>query len=289
MFLTLSKWRSYLALTRLPKPIGIWLLFWPGAWAILFASETLDAPTIILILKFLVGAVLMRSAGCIINDLTDKDIDGKVERTKDRPLASGEVSKKEAVTLLLILLLLSLGILLSLNYMTIQAGLLFSVLVVIYPRTKRFYKYPQVFLGITFGAGAIMGWLAAAPIVNYAMLMLYVASALWIFGYDTIYGHQDKKDDKAIGLHSSAISLGAKTKRVVNGCYAFTALLLVWVGLIQGLSEIYLGAITLAYLLLLWQINRVDLDNPESCMKAFKQNNWVGLIIFVSLLLERGA
>lgn len=266
----------YFRLMRLHQPIGIWLVYWPCAWALLLA-DTNNIPFSMLAL-FLLAAVVTRSAGCIVNDMADRRIDCHVERTKNRPLASGELGMKQAAIALLLLSWLALMLVFLLPAIVFFLALPAVGLIVAYPFMKRITWWPQAFLGITFNWGVFMAWATIAGGIELPALALYAAGICWTLGYDTIYGHQDKKDDVVIGVKSSSLLLGDNTKRWLYLFYGATVVLLVTALWLTG------GRAVMAYLLGLAgmaayftrQIRSVDLDNPASCLRAFKANGWLG-------------
>ena len=260
---------------RLHQPTGIWLLLWPCLWALMLAG----APRAVF-LWFALGAVVMRSAGCIINDMADREFDRKVERTRMRPLASGELSMRQAGLLLAFLLVLALDIAIALGMQVILWGAIALVPVVLYPFMKRISWWPQFFLGLTFNWGALMGFAAVSGHVPAAAFALYAGSLFWTLGYDTIYAHQDKKDDAQIGVRSTALRLGKNTKPFVAGFYLLA--LLGW-GIAAQLSgrglSLWLVAVAAQ---LLWQVWAVKLDEPDSCRSVFKSNVWLGALVIAA-------
>ena len=272
----------YARLMRLDKPIGIWLLMWPCFWsAVLAAKGTLPLKELVL---FFIGAVLMRSAGCIINDLTDRDIDRAVERTKTRPLASGEVSVKEAYVIIGILLFLSFLVALMMGWKMVLLGLLWLPLVAAYPWMKRITYWPQAFLGLTFNAGAIFGWMAVRGTIELPAILLYTGAIFWTLGYDTIYAHQDKEDDASIGIGSTALKFGEKTKLYVGIFYGIFFLMLCIVGGMTEMDQWYYLVQLLTAVLLFIQVLTVDLSKPTHCLLMFKLNAWVGFTVFLAAL-----
>lgn len=265
---------------RLHQPIGIWLLFWPCAWALLLASAgTIDVTKLLL---FFLGAVLMRSAGCIINDIADRDIDKHVERTKTRPLASGELNIKQAIGLLILLLLASLMIALQLGLMVVMWGALALLPVAIYPFMKRISWWPQLFLGLVFNWGTLMGWAAVRGQVELSAILLYLGGICWTLGYDTIYAHQDKIDDAKIGVRSSALRLGNNTKIFVSVMYAL-AIIFFAVSTDDSYSSFFLAP---AAFHCAWQVYFLDINSPKSAKMLFMSNSWLGLIISLGLFFS---
>ncbi len=277
----------YLKLMRLHQRTGIWLLLWPCWWSIALATDTMG-DMLGLLLLFLIGAVVMRSAGCVVNDIWDRDIDPHVERTKTRPLASGVLNVKQAVILLGLLFAIGLGILLTLNQLTIALGLGFGVMVIVYPLMKRFINIPQLFLGATINAGALMGWSAATGEVAASAWLLYAACFFWTLGYDTIYAHQDKDDDIKIGVKSAALTFGKHTKINVISAYLVMSGLLLAVGFFHAQGWIYYLGIAVALGHLLWQILTVNLDDRDDCMSKFRSNGTFGWIIFIGIIISAG-
>ncbi len=284
--LIMQKLLSYLQLMRLHQPTGIWLLLWPCWWSIALASNS--QPDIFLLAIFALGAIIMRGAGCVVNDIIDRKIDAQIERTKNRPLASGKLSLLNAYSLLAILLSIGLFILYKLNNLAVILSLIFFIPVLIYPFMKRIMAYPQIFLALTFNSGAIIGWAAVTNSVEFPAIILYFACIFWTIGYDTIYAHQDKNDDEKIGVKSSALSLRGKTRLFVTIFYLIMTVLLLIVGIITFTehSIIYYIAVFLALIHLIWQIRFVNLDDPNDCMKKFCSNSWLGGIIFLGILIE---
>lgn len=277
----------YLKLMRLHQRTGIWLLLWPCWWSIALASQNIIAEFDLLVL-FLFGAVVMRSAGCIINDIWDREIDRHVARTAMRPLASGTLKLSQALILLAILLLAGLAILLALNPISRIFAVAFMGLVIIYPLMKRIMRIPQIFLGLTFNAGAIIGWTATRDTVSIIPILLYVACFFWTIGYDTIYAHQDKKDDAKIGVQSAALAFGTKTRIYVGAQYIIMCILLAQIGIIDTRQTIYYVGIGIAVVHLMWQTISVNLDDSDDCMRKFQTNATFGWIPFMSIIISGG-
>lgn len=278
--------RPYALLARLDRPIGAWLLFLPGLWGILLARQPFWFSAW-LILLFGLGSVVMRSAGCVVNDLWDRKLDRLVARTAGRPLASGAIRPLEAVVFLGLLLLIGLGILLLLNPPAQRLGVASLVLVALYPAAKRVTWWPQVMLGFTFGWGAPMGYAAAGHGLGWPALPLYLATIFWILGYDTIYAHQDREDDALIGIRSTARLFGAATRRFLLACYGATVILLGIAFALAGLSVAGIIALALPAAALAWQIIRLDIDDPALCLALFKLNRAVGLLAALAMLIGR--
>ena len=276
---------SYLRLMRLHQPVGIWLLLWPCWWSLALASP--GFPSLRLLILFALGAVVMRSAGCIINDMVDREIDRQVERTKTRPLASGALSMFQASLLLAVLLFIALIIALLLGKTVLLWSAAALLPVALYPWMKRITWWPQLFLGLTFNWGALVGWVAVRGEIEAPALWLYTACVCWTLGYDTIYAHQDKIDDEAIGVKSTARLWGARTKPFLAVCYA-VFIMLFCISLLQTTATLPLAAwacIAMAVLHLFWQIYAVKLDQGASCKKIFKSNITLGTLFFTATLL----
>ena len=280
----------FIELTRLKKPIGFMLLFWPCAWGLTLAynfEEDLNLYIFYLVLFFL-GSVLMRSAGCIVNDIFDKDFDKKVSRTKNRPIASGKISVKVAIVYSCILCLLAFLVLLNFNNFTIILALGSMPLAFTYPLMKRFTYWPQLFLGITFNYGLILGWTAIYSQINLTPIIFYIGAIFWTLGYDTIYGYQDIKDDEIIGVKSTSIKFKEKPKLFLISCYMILMLILLLTGFIMDFKKYYYFFLTIPFFhLFIFQINIFDQNNPDKYLKAFKSNNLFGLIIFINILLGK--
>ena len=280
----------FIELTRLKKPIGFMLLFWPCAWGLTLAydfSSSLNNYFFYLILFFL-GSVFMRSAGCIVNDVLDKKYDAKVIRTKNRPIASGKISIKLALIYSLLLCFFAFLVLLNFNLFTIILALSSMPLAFTYPLMKRFTYWPQLFLGITFNYGLVLGWTAIKGEISIVPLFFYLGAIFWTLGYDTIYGYQDIKDDEIIGLKSTSIKFKGKAKKFLFACYT----LLLFFFLIGGYKmnfhiTYYLLAIVPFIHLFVYQMKIFNLKDPSSCLKAFKSNNLFGLIIFINILIAK--
>ena len=274
---------NFINVTRLNKPIGFLLLFWPCTWGLSLAfyfNKNLDTFCYYLILFFL-GSVLMRSAGCIVNDIVDEKIDRKVSRTKNRPIASGSLKKSTAWMYVLILCLLAFLVLIQFNFLTISLGIFSMIFAFSYPFMKRFTYWPQLFLGFTFNWGIIMSWTAIENNISYLPLLLYCGAIFWTLGYDTIYGVQDISDDEVIGVKSTAIKFKDNINLFVIVCYLLSliTIIIVMINLKINYSIIFLG---IYFLTLLYQIKIFSLRNPSNCLKAFKINNFSGLMVFLA-------
>ena len=278
--------KIFIALTRLNKPIGFMLLFWPCAWGLAYAhSFTVNFNTFLYyLILFFLGSVLMRSAGCIFNDVIDKDFDKKVQRTKKRPVASGKISIKRSLFYVCVLCALSFLILIQFNIFTIILGLSSMLLAFAYPFMKRITYWPQLFLGLTFNWGMIMGWTALTNQISLEIIVFYAAAIFWTLGYDTIYGVQDMADDEIIGIKSTAIKFKKNIKLFVGTCYLISILLISYLFVKNMGVNFKTIFILLFFGSLMFQIKIFDKNNPASCIKAFKNNNLSGLFIFLSLI-----
>jgi len=281
-----AAWVPYALLARLDRPIGSWLLVLPGFWAFALAAPGW-AEGLRLALLFGIGAVAMRGAGCVVNDLWDRDIDRQVERTRGRPLAAGAVTPAQAVGFLAGLCLLGLLVLLQLNRTAILFGLCALLPIILYPLAKRVMRVPQVMLGIVFSWAAPQGVAAATGRVDALALVLWLAGFLWILGYDTIYAHQDREDDAKVGIGSSALWLGERTRPFLAACYAGVFVLVLVAGWLAGLSWVFLPAMALPGWLLARQVVRLDIHDPAGCLRLFQSNREAGLALVLALLLGR--
>jgi 4-hydroxybenzoate polyprenyltransferase len=277
--------RPYLRLARLDRPIGTWLLLWPCWWSLALAADRWPNP--VLIVLFGLGAVLMRGAGCCWNDITDRDIDGRVARTAGRPIPSGELSVKQAVAFMALLALAAFAILLTFNAFAILVGVASLGVVAIYPFMKRMTWWPQLFLGFAFNWGALLGWAAVRGSLEWAPVLLYAGGILWTLGYDTIYAHQDKDDDALIGVKSSALRLGGKTRPALWLFYAGAVILFAAAGAAAEVEPVYFAALALAAAQLAWQAWRVELDDPADCLDKFRSNTLFGWLMLAAILLGR--
>ena len=276
--------RPYLRLARIDRPIGTWLLLLPGWWALSIAPKAGGLPDPFLFLLFGAGAILMRAAGCIINDLFDRKFDSSVARTANRPLASGDISISHACIFLVVLFTLSLLILVQFNRLSVIIGFLSLVLIIPYPLMKRITYWPQAWLGLTFNWGAILGWTAINNEITISTLLLYSAGFFWTLSYDTIYAHQDKIDDLIIGIKSTARLFGNKSRFYVGLFFIISLLLLLLCGFFSNLSWPYYIGLLLAALQAAWQTFTIDFDDPNSCLLYFKSNRDFGLIILIAII-----
>ena len=280
----LNQINNYLLLMRLNKPIGIYLLMWPMLWAFLISAS--GQPNLFYLLLFMIGVVLTRSAGCVINDFFDKDIDSQVERTKGRVLVSGEVSSSEAVLLFIALISLCILLLLMIGADILIYALISFCLLIIYPISKRLIKIPQLILGIAFGSSIPMVYIVQVGEVNASCILLYLATISWAISYDTYYAIADKLDDLKIGNKSSAILFGENDINAPYWLPMLTIILMLFVGFINNLNLFFYLALFIATLLCLYQKILVVNRKPYQCIAAFENNNYFGLIIFFGLLLS---
>lgn len=279
--------QPYARLMRADRPIGTWLLLFPCWWGLALASPGLPPASFLLL--FAVGAFVMRGAGCTYNDIVDRDFDGRVARTADRPIPSGAVTLRGAVAFLLAQLLAGLAILLAFDATTIALGVASLVLVFTYPLMKRVTWWPQFFLGLTFNWGVLMGWTAVAGALGAPALLLYAGGIAWTLGYDTIYAHQDKEDDALVGVKSSARRLGDRTRPALLAFYAAAAALFGAAGHAAGLSWPFWVALAAASAQMAWQAWRVDTDQPADCLAKFRSNRLVGWILLAGIVAGRAS
>ena len=280
----------FVNLTRLKKPIGFMLLFWPCSWGLTLAYEFNENYQLFFfyLLLFFLGSVLMRSAGCIVNDIFDREFDKKVFRTKNRPIASGKISINLGLFYAAILCLLALFVLINFNYFTIFIALGSMPLAFTYPLMKRFTYWPQLFLGITFNYGLILGWSSIFGEINIIPLIFYIGAIFWTLAYDTIYGFQDIKDDEIIGLKSTSIKFKNIPYTFLILCYSLFFISLIAVGLLMKLNNFfYMSLIIIFFHLFFYQIKNLDIRNTDNCLKKFKSNNFLGFLILTSLLIGK--
>ena len=279
--------RPYLRLARLDRPIGSWLLLIPCWWSVGLAGMRMQAfPSLWHIALFFIGAFAMRGAGCTWNDLVDRDLDARVERTRSRPIPSRQVTVAQATIFMLVQALVGLAVLLQFNRFTVFVGLASFSVIVIYPFMKRLTYWPQIVLGLAFSWGALMGWPAAFGRLDLPALLLYAGSIAWVIGYDTIYAHQDREDDLLIGIKSTALLFQQNTRPMLAGFYAGAVALIGAAGLMAGGGWIFLGGLAAFAAHLAWQVTRLDIDNSAHCLKLFKSNRDAGLILFAAMLLD---
>ena len=280
----------FIELTRLKKPIGFMLLFWPCAWGLTLAydfSNDLNNYFFYLSLFFL-GSVLMRSAGCIVNDISDKEFDKKVERTKSRPIAANKVSVKLAIFYTVILCSLAFLVLINFNNLTIILALGSMPLAFTYPLMKRFTHWPQLFLGITFNYGLILGWTSVTSEVSIAPIILYLGAIFWTLGYDTIYGFQDIKDDEIIGVKSTSIKFKNNPKKFLLICYSILILSILITGLLMNFNLLFFISLIMPILyLFLYQIQKFNSEDKENCLRIFRSNNLFGVLVLINIFIGK--
>ena len=279
----MEKFQIFIQLTRLNKPIGFLLLFWPCAWGLSLAYY-FNGDKILYIkhlFLFFLGAVLMRSAGCIVNDIVDRNLDRKVERTKKRPIAAKKISVTAALAYVFFLCLIALSILLQFNSLTIILGMSSMILAFAYPFMKRITYWPQFFLGLTFNWGIIMGWTSISNDLSLEPIVLYLAAIFWTLGYVTVYGLQDIKDDEIIGVKSTSIKFKNNVKVFVGSCYILCILLILTLSLMIEINKYIYIFSSFFMLTMIYQIKIFEVNNPASCLKAFKVNNLTGIFIFL--------
>jgi len=281
-------WQPYLRLARADRPVGVWLLLWPCWWSLALAgmSEGASTPNLWFMLVFAIGAIAMRGAGCVWNDITDAEYDARVARTRSRPIPSGQVSQRQALAFMIALLSAGLGVLLQFNSFTILLGLASLALIAAYPFMKRFTYWPQAVLGLTFNWGALMGWAAVFGELSLAPVLLYGGAVAWTIGYDTIYAHQDKEDDALLGLKSTALKFGTDTKRWLVVFYTLAVLGIIATGGAAGASLAFYTIVAAGAGHLVWQIVTLDITDEMSCLSRFRSNRDFGAIIFTALVAD---
>ena len=280
--------RPYLRLARADRPIGTWLLLLPCWWSTALAAVAAGgrAPDLRLLVLFAIGAIAMRGAGCTWNDILDRDLDARVERTRSRPIPSCQVSLPAAFAFLLALALVGLAVLVQLNSFAIATGIASLAIVALYPLAKRVTDWPQIVLGLAFSWGALIGWAAVFGRLDPAALVLYAGSILWVIGYDTIYAHQDRDDDAIIGVRSTARLFGARTRPAIAAFYAGAVVLIGVAGYLAGGKWMFALGLAAFAAHLAWQVRKLDIDDPELCLKLFRSNRDAGLLLFAGLVLE---
>ena len=277
-------------LTRLNKPIGFMLLFWPCLWGLTISYNFNLSLNLFIFygLLFFSGSVLMRSAGCIVNDIFDKNFDKLVERTKNRPIASGLISIRLAIIYATILCAIAFLVLINFNRFTILMALISMPLAFTYPLMKRFTYWPQLFLGITFNYGLVLAWISIKNDISLIPIMFYLGAIFWTLGYDTIYGYQDIKDDEIIGVKSTSIKFKNNPKKFILICYLTFIASLILIGLLMKFNLFYfLFLIVPIFQLIFFQLYKLNANDPKSCLSKFKSNNFLGLIVFVNLLIGK--
>jgi 4-hydroxybenzoate polyprenyltransferase len=281
--------RPYLRLARLDRPIGSWLLLMPCWWSVgLAAVHARSQVNLWHVLLFFVGAFAMRGAGCTWNDIVDRDLDARVERTRSRPIPSGQVTVAAAAAFLALQALVGLAVLLQFNRFTIYVGFASLAVVAVYPFMKRITYWPQIVLGLAFSWGALMGWPATFARLDLPAFLLYAGAISWVIGYDTIYAHQDREDDALIGIKSTALLFRERTKPMLALFYTLAVALIALAGWSAGAGLVFaLGLLAFAAHLA-WQIARLNVDDPVNCLVVFKSNRDAGLILFVGLVLDAG-
>jgi len=280
--------RPYLRLARLDRPIGSWLLLLPCWWSAALAAVAAHAraPNILHLVLFFIGAFAMRGAGCTWNDIVDRDLDGAVERTRSRPIPSGQVSVAQAALFLVLQALIGFAVLMTFNGFTIALGIASLAIVVVYPFMKRITYWPQIVLGLAFSWGALMGWAGAFGRLDAAPLLLYAGSISWVIGYDTIYAHQDREDDALVGIKSTALLFGARTKPMLALFYGLAVILIGLAGFFAGAGVVFALGLAAFAAHLAWQIARLDIGDSDNCLKVFKSDRDAGLILFAGLVLD---
>ena len=282
--------KLFIELTRLDKPIGYMLLFWPCVWGLTLVYDFNSEINTYFkyLIFFLLGSILMRSAGCIVNDIADKKFDQKVERTKNRPIASEKISIKLALLYALVLCFCAFLILINFNLFTIVLALASMPFAFSYPLMKRFTYWPQLFLGITFNYGLVLAWISINNSISLTPIMFYIGAIFWTLGYDTIYGYQDIKDDEIIGIKSTSIKFKNNPKTFLTLCYSFLLISLILIGILMNFSNIFYLFLIIPFChLFFYQINFLNINKPEDCLKIFKSNNILGLIVCMNILVGK--
>lgn len=280
--------RPYLRLMRLDRPIGVWLLVFPCWWGVCLAGlqDNQPYPNIWLMFLFLVGAVVMRGSGCAYNDYVDRDIDAQVARTATRPIPSGQITPFQALSFSMILALIGFVVLIQFNWTTIILGIGSLALVAIYPFMKRLTYWPQAVLGLAFNWGALVGWTAVKGSLDWPAVLLYLGSVCWTIGYDTIYAHQDRDEDRELGLKSTALRFGENTQTWVGGFYIAAVVLWLAAGFLAGAHLIYVLGVVLVWLQLSWQVTTLDMNDPRNCLRRFRSNRDVGVALLLGFIAD---
>ena len=282
--------KLFIELTRLNKPIGYMLLFWPCVWGLTLVYDFNSEINTYFkyLIFFLLGSILMRSAGCIINDIADKKFDQKVERTKNRPIASEKISIKLALLYALVLCFCAFLILINFNLFTIVLAFASMPFAFSYPLMKRFTYWPQLFLGITFNYGLVLAWISINNSLSITPILFYIGAIFWTLGYDTIYGYQDIKDDEIIGIKSTSIKFKNNPKTFLTLCYSFLLISLILIGVLMNFNNIFYLFLIIPFChLFFYQINFLNINKPEDCLKIFKSNNILGLIVCMNILVGK--
>ncbi len=279
--------RPYARLARWDRPIGWWLLMWPCWWSVALASASVGVmPSLLSLALFMVGAILMRGAGCTYNDIVDRDFDAHVERTRSRPIPSGQVSVEGAMLFMIAQAMCALAVVLMFNAFTVVTAFVSLAVVALYPLAKRVTDWPQVVLGLAFSWGALVGWTSVTGALATAPLLLYAGAIAWTVGYDTIYAHQDKRDDAIIGVRSTARLFGENTKLAVGIAYALTTVLFAAALVSAGVGALAFAGLAGFAAHLFFQLRKVATEDPASCLAAFKSNRYAGWILFAGLVLD---
>lgn len=273
---------------RLDRPIGVWLLVFPCWWGVCLAGlqDNQPYPNIWLMFLFLVGAVVMRGSGCAYNDYVDRDIDAQVARTATRPIPSGQITPFQALSFSMILALIGFVVLIQFNWTTIILGIGSLALVAIYPFMKRLTYWPQAVLGLAFNWGALVGWTAVKGSLDWPAVLLYLGSVCWTIGYDTIYAHQDRDEDRELGLKSTALRFGENTQTWVGGFYIAAVVLWLAAGFLAGAHLIYVLGVVLVWLQLSWQVTTLDMNDPRNCLRRFRSNRDVGVALLLGFIAD---
>lgn len=282
--------RPYLRLARLDRTVGAWLLLFPCWWAVSLAgvADHQPYPNPRLLLLFMVGAFLMRGAGCAYNDYVDREIDAKVARTAGRPIPSGQVTPQQALQFAGLLTALAFLVLIQFNWLTIELGVASLAIVAVYPYLKRVTNWPQLGLGLAFNWGALVGWTAVSGSIGWPALLLYAGSVCWTIGYDTIYAHQDAADDRTLGVGSTALAFGASTTSVIGMFYSAAVVLWLAAGFVAGAHLIYFASVVLVSLQLSWQAVTLDPADSLNCLRRFRSNRDVGIAMSLGLVTDMG-
>ena len=286
----MNQFNLFLELTRLKRPIGYMLLFWPCSWGLTLVYNFSDNLNLFLfyLLLFFLGSVLMRSAGCIVNDVLDKKFDKKVSRTKNRPIASEKISVKLGLIYACLLCILAFLVLINFNFFTILIALASMPLAFTYPLMKRFTYWPQLFLGVTFNYGLILGWTSISTEIVLVPLIFYFGAIFWPLGYDTIYGYQDIKDDEIIGLKSTSIKFKNDPYTFLYLCYSTFIITLIIIGFLMNLNKFYfIFLFIVIFQMFYFQLKKLDIYNPSNCLKIFKSNNFLGLLVLINIMIGK--